>query len=76
MLNINKINIIMELANEKVLLQDGDINKDDEELIFDPFNERNKEITLYQILNILNTYGVPDRVHNINLYKRAFVHKS
>jgi len=66
----------MELANEKVLLQDGDINKDDEELIFDPFNERNKEITLYQIQNILNTYGVPDRVHNINLYKRAFVHKS
>tara|TARA_X000000950_G_scaffold284891_1_gene389138 strand:+ start:17108 stop:18166 length:1059 start_codon:yes stop_codon:yes gene_type:complete len=76
MLNINKINIIMELANEKVLLQDGDINKEAEELIFDPFNERNKEITLHQIQNILNTYGVPDRVHNINLYKRAFVHKS
>ena len=66
----------MELATEKVLLQDGDINKEEEELIFDPFNERNKEITVQQIQKILTTYGVPDRVHNVNLYKRAFVHKS
>ena len=76
MLNKKSINILMELATEKVLLQDGDINKEEEELIFDPFNERNKEITVQQIQKILTTYGVPDRVHNVNLYKRAFVHKS
>ena len=38
MLNKKLINILMELATEKVLLQDGDINKEEEELIFDPFN--------------------------------------
>jgi|UniRef100_A0A6C0AJZ0 dsRNA-specific ribonuclease len=67
----------MEIAmSEKVLLQDGDINKDHDELIFDPFNERNKEISIHQVQNILKMYGVPDKVHNIKLYKRAFVHKS
>ena len=44
----------MELEiSEKILLQDGDINKECEELIFDPFNERNKEISVHQIQNIL-----------------------
>ena len=28
----------------KTLLQDGDINKNQEELIFDPYNSRNREI--------------------------------
>lgn len=60
----------------KTLLQDGDINKDDEELIFDPFNPHNKEINLSQVETILKKYGVPDKVHNFNLYRRAFVHKS
>ncbi|MAT48875.1 MAG: hypothetical protein CMA27_03490 [Euryarchaeota archaeon] len=29
-----------------------------------------------EVCDILKKYGVPDKVHNINLYKRAFVHKS
>ena len=60
----------------KTLLQDGDIEKEDEELIFNPFNSNNKEITEDEVCDILKKYGVPDKVHNINLYKRAFVHKS
>ncbi len=60
----------------KEILADGDVSKDDEELIFDPYNSNNKEITLKQINVILQKYGVPDKVHNLNLYKRAFVHKS
>jgi len=62
--------------NTKTLLQDGDIEKDDEELIFNPYNYNNKEITEDEVCDILKKYGVPDKVHNINLYKRAFVHKS
>ena len=58
------------------LAQDGDINKEDGELIFNPYNERNIEITENEVCDILKKYGVPDEVHNINLYKRAFVHKS
>jgi dsRNA-specific ribonuclease len=61
---------------EKSIMQDGDIHKEEEELIFNPYNERNKEITESEVCDILKKYGVPDKVHNINLYKRAFVHKS
>ena len=60
----------------KTLLQDGDISKDQETLIFDPYNPRNREISESQVQKILTTYGVPGKVHNLNLYKRAFVHKS
>lgn len=61
----------------KALLADDDIMRGvDEQLIFDPFNENNQEITEEYVQNILSKYGVPGKVHNINLYKRAFVHKS
>jgi len=62
--------------DKKTLLQDGDISKDDEELIFDPYNPKNKEISKRQVETFLKRYGVPDTVHNMNLYKRAFVHRS
>ena len=58
------------------LAQDGDVNKEDGELIFNPYNERNIEITEDEVCDILKKYGVPDKVHNVDLYKRAFVHKS
>ena len=61
---------------DKALMQDGDIKQEDEELIFNPYNERNIEITENEVCDILKKYGVPDKVHNINLYKRAFIHKS
>jgi len=60
----------------KTLLQDGDIQKEEGELVFDPYNSNNKEITEDEVCDILKKYGVPDKVHNINLYKRAFIHKS
>ena len=61
---------------DKELLNDGDIQKEDEELIFNPYNSNNIEINEQQVCDILKKYGVPDKVHNINLYKRAFIHKS
>lgn len=65
------------MLNQKELLNDGDINKDsDEELIFNPYNSNNIEITEAEVSAILKRYGVPSKVHNINLYKRAFIHKS
>ena len=60
----------------KTLLQDGDINKNQEELIFDPYNFKNREITQSQVSDILKKYGVPDKVHNFKLYARSFVHRS
>ena len=66
---------IMALS-KKTLLQDGDINKDQEELVFDPYNPNNHEITTAQVSEILKKYGVPDKVHNFKLYARAFIHRS
>jgi dsRNA-specific ribonuclease len=47
-----------------------------ETLIFDPYNPLNQLITVEQIQAILKTYGVDAPIHNYELYKRAFVHKS
>ena len=55
---------------------DGDIQKEEGDLIFDPFNPRNREITRKEVQTILETYGVVGKVHNFNLYKRAFIHRS
>jgi ribonuclease-3 len=67
----------MEFAKiDKDILNDGDVTKEDEELIFNPYNSNNKEITEKQVSDILRKYGVPDKVHNFNLYRRAFIHKS
>lgn len=55
---------------------DDDFIKTDEGLIFNPYNSNNVEITLSQVQSILTKYGVPGTVHNMALYKRAFVHKS
>jgi len=46
------------------------------ELIFNPYNELNKEISIGDVQNILKKYGVNSKINNIELYKRAFVHRS
>jgi ribonuclease-3 len=45
-------------------------------LTFNPYNPVNVEITESEVLNILTSYGLPPVIHNLSLYKRAFVHKS
>lgn len=62
--------------SEFKISHDDDIIKSDEGLIFNPYNSNNVEITLSQVQSILTKYGVPGKVHNLSLYKRAFVHKS
>ncbi len=47
-----------------------------EDLVFSPYNPLNKEITKYEIEEILKKYNIPSTIHNIHLYKRAFIHKS
>lgn len=66
-----------ELNNQKSLLNDDDIVKEDGQLIFSPYNPLNKEVTDSFIQSILEKYQVPSsHIYNINLYKRAFIHKS
>ena len=47
-----------------------------EELIFNPYNNNNKEIQLHNIITILSKYGIFTKPFNIELYKRAFIHRS
>ena len=63
-------------SSHKEINKDDDITKVGEQYIFNPYNTNNREITLNTIQTILKAYGVPPVVNNLNLYKRAFVHRS
>tara|TARA_R110001592_G_scaffold274149_3_gene541105 strand:- start:6344 stop:7360 length:1017 start_codon:yes stop_codon:yes gene_type:complete len=60
----------------KCITNDDDVIKQDDNLVFDPYNPNNIEITLNDVQSILNKYGITAKIHNIDLYKRAFIHKS
>ena len=47
-----------------------------ETYIFDPYNSLNKPITEIEIKMILTNYGINVPIYNLNLYKRAFIHRS
>ena len=47
-----------------------------EELVFDPYNPLNRQITDSEIHEILRAYGVNVDIFNYTLYRRAFVHRS
>jgi ribonuclease-3 len=48
----------------------------EEENIYNPYNEKNIEITEYDVNKILLQYNVSYSIHNFELFKRAFVHSS
>jgi len=60
----------------KNILHDDDIIKVEDEFIFCPYNPLNVEITLNDVQSILTKYNIYIKVFNIELYKRAFVHRS
>lgn len=60
----------------KSLLQDDDIIRGEDGLIFNPYNSLNTEITLSNVQSILTRYGIPAQINNMELYRRAFVHRS
>ena len=47
-----------------------------ETYIFDPYNPLNKEIPVDEIQQFLGRYGIKAKIHNFQLYKRAFIHRS
>ena len=49
----------------KNILNDDDIIKSDEGLIFNPYNPLNVEITLNDVQSILTHYGIPPIVPSI-----------
>lgn len=66
----------MDKDTLKQINADDDVTKTDGSLIFNPFNPNNRDISMEEVHGILNSYGVPGMVYNIDLYRRAFVHRS
>jgi dsRNA-specific ribonuclease len=60
----------------RTIFQDGDVIRNGDHLLFNPFNPQNCEITLNEVQLLLQRYGLQPIVHNLELYKRAFVHSS
>ena len=56
-------------------LEDIVVNEDGL-LLYNPYNNKNIEITQKEVEAILKSYGLPGTVYNLKLYQRAFVHKS
>ena len=63
----------MESENK---ITDDDITRINDELIFNPYNANNLEITLNNVQSIHKMYGVNYEIYNIELFKRAFIHRS
>ena len=55
---------------------DEDVQKHEDELIFNPYNPLNNEITLNEIQSILKKYGVIYTINNPILFQRSFIHRS
>jgi dsRNA-specific ribonuclease len=65
-----------EINDISQIIKDKDLIKTDDGLIFNPYNPLNTEIKLNDVQFILSKYGLPFQIHNIELYKRAFIHRS
>ena len=74
-INIDNIDNSEYTKNDTLTVNDDLINTE-EGLIFNPFNSLNNEITLSTVQFILSKYGIDATPHNLNLYQRAFVHRS
>ena len=48
----------------------------EEQIIYNPYNDNNKEITITNIKNILHNFNVYYDIQDIELFKRAFIHTS
>ena len=47
-----------------------------EETVYNPFNEKNKDITHHQLKKILNEFNIFYNINDIEIFKRSFIHKS
>jgi len=74
--NLKTIQVYILYNMTDVIVRDEDIIKTDEGLIFNPYNPLNFEIRLSDVQSILTKYGIPNKVYNMELYRRAFIHRS
>ncbi len=71
----------MSAQNNSVRIDDDDIHMvrqsdGNDVCVFDPYNPLNISIQKHEIETILRKYGIDAPIHNIDLYRRAFIHRS
>jgi len=74
-------NLTDNVTSRNLTLLDDDIRVEKnaqgiETFVFDPYNPLNKLVSKDEIQKILETYGIHTPVHNYELYRRAFIHRS
>jgi dsRNA-specific ribonuclease len=74
--NTNNANPQENVNMDRDIRRDIDILKTPTEMVFNPYNALNIEITRKDVSALLSEYDIPDAVHSFALYKQAFVHKS
>jgi dsRNA-specific ribonuclease len=80
--SLNNNNCLKDINSDEESNSDNDlttldnIKLDSEELIFNPYNNNNLEITSAIDQELLSKYGIFTKPFNLELYKRAFIHKS
>jgi dsRNA-specific ribonuclease len=73
---LKDINSDEESNSDNELTTINNLKLDNEELIFNPYNSNNNEITSAIVQELLSKYGIFTKPFNLELYKRAFIHKS
>ena len=81
-MEINKSNVLQDIYSEEsdndenISNNNNITNITNEELIFNPYNNLNIEINEVNIVDLLNKHNILAKPFNLNLYRRAFIHKS
>jgi len=76
---INNETIINNDIVQKTLTENRselDLQSLNNEIVFNPYNNINKEITTGEITSLLNRYNIYVTPFNTKIYQRAFVHRS
>jgi len=78
--NLNSNNCLKDNNSEDDTSSDSDNGstnfKSNDDMLFNPFNSNNQEITCINVQELLSKYGIVAKPFNMELYKRAFIHKS
>jgi len=65
---------ILQYVDDDIRIERG--ASGEETYVFDPYNSLNRSITKEDVEGILKTYGIQIPIFNLELYRRAFIHKS
>jgi len=72
--NDTKSRIMASFSDDDIRIEKSATGQ--ETYVFDPYNPLNKSIEESDVKQILRTYGIDVPIYNMELYKRAFIHRS